>query len=91
MEFVAAAANFEQKVAHYAPRCIAFLGKAAYGALSGQPDVKWGRQQTVLASSRVWVLPNPSGRNRAFNLDQLVSAYRVLHCAESSRSAILGR
>jgi TDG/mug DNA glycosylase family protein len=29
----------------------------------------------------VWVLPNPSGRNRAFTLDQLVSAYRELYLA----------
>jgi TDG/mug DNA glycosylase family protein len=26
----------------------------------------------------VWILPNPSGRNRAFTLDQLVGAYRQL-------------
>nr|WP_218170645.1 G/U mismatch-specific DNA glycosylase [Pseudomonas gingeri] len=77
-EFIAAAANFEQKIARHAPACVAFLGKAAYCGLSGQRDVNWGLQPRRLANSAVWVLPNPSGRNRAFSLDQLVSAYRQL-------------
>lgn len=82
-EFAAAAAGFEQKIARYAPRVVAFLGKAAYGALSGQRDVSWGRQPRTFGNAAVWVLPNPSGRNRAFTLDQLVEAYRSLFLAIS--------
>ena len=81
-EFIAAAAQFEQKIAHYAPRCVAFLGKAAYGALSGQRNVTWGLQSQTFGNASVWVLPNPSGRNRAFTLDQLVDAYRQLYLAQ---------
>jgi TDG/mug DNA glycosylase family protein len=80
-EFLAAAAQFEQKITHYAPRFVAFLGKAAYSALSGQREIAWGSQPTALGGAAVWVLPNPSGRNRAFSLDQLVSAYRQLYRA----------
>ncbi|MBR7989040.1 G/U mismatch-specific DNA glycosylase [Burkholderia cenocepacia] len=80
-EFVAAAAGFEQKVAHHAPRFVAFLGKAAYAALSGQREVAWGLQPSPIQQARVWVLPNPSGRNLAFGLDDLVDAYRELHLA----------
>jgi len=78
-EFTAAATGFEQRIAHYAPRFIAFLGKAAYSALSGQREILWGCQSTGLGGSAVWVLPNPSGRNRAYGLDQLVSEYRQLY------------
>lgn len=78
-EFTAAAADFEQKIARYAPRVVAFLGKAAYCALSGQREVAWGLQPKTFGHALVWVLPNPSGRNRAFTQDQLVSAYRQLH------------
>lgn len=78
-EFMAAAADFEQKIARYAPRVVAFLGKAAYCALSGQREVPWGLQSKTFGNASVWVLPNPSGRNRAFTLDQLVGAYRQLH------------
>jgi double-stranded uracil-DNA glycosylase len=80
-EFRAAAARFEQKIAHYAPGFVAFLGKAAYSALSGRRDIAWGPQPTAFGGSAVWILPNPSGRNRAFSLDQLVGAYAQLHQA----------
>ncbi|RXV71886.1 G/U mismatch-specific DNA glycosylase [Burkholderia stabilis] len=79
VEFIAAAAAFEQKVARYGPRVVAFLGKAAYSALSGQREVAWGLQPAHMQRASVWVLPNPSGRNLAFGLDDLVDAYRQLH------------
>jgi double-stranded uracil-DNA glycosylase len=80
-EFISAAAEFEQKIARHAPRVVAFLGKAAYCALSGQRDVAWGLQPNRMQGACVWVLPNPSGRNRAFSLDKLVEAYRQLYLA----------
>jgi TDG/mug DNA glycosylase family protein len=80
-EFIAAAAHFEQKIARYAPRFVGFLGKAAYSVLSGQREIAWGPQPVAFGKARVWVLPNPSGRNRAFTLDQLVGAYRQFYVA----------
>lgn len=80
-EFTAAAEEFKQKIARHAPRFVAFLGKPAYAALSGQRDVAWGEQPGQLEGAAIWVLPNPSGRNRAFTLDGLVAAYRQLHLA----------
>ncbi|MFC5525839.1 G/U mismatch-specific DNA glycosylase [Rhodanobacter ginsengisoli] len=80
-EFLAAATVLEQKIARYRPDCIAFLGKAAYGTLSGRMAVSWGRQPETIQGSSVWVLPNPSGRNRAFALAELVGAYRALRLA----------
>lgn len=80
-DFIAAAVGFEQKIARYAPRFVAFLGKAAYSALSSQREIAWGLQEITMKNSFVWVLPNPSGRNRAFTLDELVEAYRQLFFA----------
>ena len=80
-EFLAAAEQFEHKITHYAPCFVAFLGKAAYAALSGRREIVWGAQPMTLGGAAVWVLPNPSGRNRAFSLDQLVGAYRQLYRA----------
>ncbi|MFJ2709702.1 G/U mismatch-specific DNA glycosylase [Pseudomonas sp. NPDC087346] len=80
-EFTAAAADFESKIARHAPCVVAFLGKAAYAGLSGQKDVAWGPQAQTFGNAAVWVLPNPSGRNRAFTLEQLVDAYQKLHAA----------
>ncbi|MGH8082144.1 MAG: G/U mismatch-specific DNA glycosylase, partial [Lysobacter sp.] len=78
-EFIRAAAAFERKIADYAPRVVAFLGKAAYAGLSGRRDIDWGLQAERLQSAAVWILPNPSGRNRAFTLEALVEAYRRLY------------
>jgi TDG/mug DNA glycosylase family protein len=82
-EFIAAAADFEHKITRYAPRFVAFLGKTAYCALSRQREITWGLQSQTFGNASVWVLPNPSGRNRAFSLDQLVGAYRQLRLAAS--------
>jgi TDG/mug DNA glycosylase family protein len=78
-EFTAAAAAFKRKIASHAPRFVAFLGKAAYAGLSGQRELNWGRQAMGFEGAIVWILPNPSGRNRAFTLDGLVAAYRELY------------
>jgi TDG/mug DNA glycosylase family protein len=60
---------------HYRPHTIAFLGKAAYGAMTGLRDLDWGGQAGTFGSARAWVRPNPSGLNRAFTLDRLVEHY----------------
>jgi double-stranded uracil-DNA glycosylase len=83
-EIAAAAAAFERKIEHYAPRYVAFLGKMALAAMSGQRDIEWGLQPQTFGGARVWVLPNPSGLNRAFSLDALVTAYRELCIAVAS-------
>ena len=84
-EFAASAVRLERKIARYAPRFIAFLGKAAVSALTGEQTIAWGSQARLFGGARVWVLPNPSGRNLAFTLDQLVSRYGELVAAAGKR------
>jgi TDG/mug DNA glycosylase family protein len=62
----------------YAPRVIAFLGKRALACMLGTSDVAWGPYPPGFAGTRAWVLPNPSGLNIGFSLDQLVDAYSEL-------------
>jgi TDG/mug DNA glycosylase family protein len=80
-ELALAASMLEQKIVSFAPRNLAFLGKAAYAAIVQNPEVKWGRQTAAFAGASVWLLPNPSGLNRNFSLDALVAAYREMHLA----------
>ncbi|MGY2440281.1 G/U mismatch-specific DNA glycosylase [Pseudomonas sp. SDO52101_S400] len=82
-EFTAATVGFERKITRYSPRFVAFLGKAAYAGLSGKKSIEWGLQDTTFGGAAVWILPNPSGRNLAFNQGQLVTAYRQLYLASS--------
>ncbi len=80
-ELVRAGAVLERKLAPLNPRNIAFLGKMAYAAIAKNPELEWGLQAAPFAGAAVWVLPNPSGLNRNFQLDALVAAYREMRIA----------
>ncbi|WP_042301829.1 G/U mismatch-specific DNA glycosylase [Paraburkholderia kururiensis] len=77
---------FRRKIERYAPRHIVFLGKMALAALSGTRDIDWGPQMQSFGGARAWVVPNPSGLNRAFDLDALVTAYREVRIAAAPAS-----
>jgi TDG/mug DNA glycosylase family protein len=83
-EFASSAQALERKLARLKPRAVAFLGKAAYAAITKAAKVEWGRQAAPFAGAEVWVLPNPSGLNRNFQLAALVAAYREM------RTAVIG-
>ncbi|KQH78882.1 DNA glycosylase [Mycobacterium gordonae] len=80
-EFRRARPEFEAKMRRYGPRVIAFLGKRAVSAMTGDSNVGWGRYADRFADTTAWILPNPSGLNRAFTLDGLVAAYTELRRA----------
>jgi TDG/mug DNA glycosylase family protein len=80
-EFERAASGLSAKIAHYSPGYVAFLGKPAFSAIFSKKLVSWGKQDELLGGSKTWVLPNPSGLNRSFRLDQLVRAYTELRIA----------
>lgn len=80
-EFLAASARLERKIRRYAPTAVAFLGKVAYSAMMRRNELAWGEQPTPFGGARVWILPNPSGRNRSFTLDALVIEFRKLRVA----------
>lgn len=83
-EFHEGVAGLQAKVERLSPRCIAFLGKAAYAAISNEKQISWGRQAQRFGGALAWVLPNPSGLNRSFSLQQLVAAYAELRVAQLS-------
>jgi TDG/mug DNA glycosylase family protein len=86
-DFKAARPEFEDKMRRFAPRAIAFLGKRALSAMLGLPKVEWGHYPPGFAGTMAWVLPNPSGLNRAFTLDALVEAYSELQRQKLSSHA----
>jgi TDG/mug DNA glycosylase family protein len=77
-DFINARPELEQKIRRYGPRYIAFLGKPACSAIFDQREVRWGKQTMQFGGAQVWVLPNPSGLNRAFTLEGLITSYREL-------------
>ncbi|MEM0652821.1 G/U mismatch-specific DNA glycosylase [Klebsiella huaxiensis] len=72
------------KMEEYQPRALAILGKQAFEKAFQARGARWGKQQVTIGVTEVWVLPNPSGLNRA-TLDKLVEAYRELDDALATR------
>jgi TDG/mug DNA glycosylase family protein len=85
-EYISAAGDLMQLVERYRPRHVAFLGKAAYAAIQGTRQLAWGRQPAPFAGAAAWLLPNPSGRNLHFKLEDLAKAYRDLKLSDDARA-----
>jgi double-stranded uracil-DNA glycosylase len=60
------------------PRFVVLLGIGAYRTGFGRPKASLGPQEEDLAGARLWVLPNPSGLNAHYQVDDLAKRFREL-------------
>jgi len=67
-----------RKVQRYRPRCLAVLGVQAYRIAFGRPDANVGRQDETLDGVTLWVLPNPSGLNAHYQVNDLARLFGAL-------------
>jgi double-stranded uracil-DNA glycosylase len=74
------------KVTAYAPRWLAILGVTAYRDAFEEPKASIGRQERAIGTTRVWVLPNPSGLNAHYSLDALAAQFAELRAATGAES-----
>lgn len=77
-ELLAGHQQLSAKVQHYHPRFLAVLGVSAYRIAFNRPKAAIGEQLESLNGTRVWVLPNPSGLNAHYQLNDLARTYRDL-------------
>ena len=74
----------EKKVERYRPAIVAFIGVTMYRALwkvlghAKVPEIRPGLQHATVHGARIFVLPNPSGRNAHFQYDEMLAAFREL-------------
>jgi TDG/mug DNA glycosylase family protein len=77
----------EAKIAKYRPEIVAFVGVTMYRALwkvighAQAPDVQPGFQKATVHGARLFVLPNPSGRNAHFGYAEMLESFRALRRA----------
>ena len=80
-EYVAGARVLRRKVRRFKPAIVALVGVSIYRSLfnvrSGT-HVSLGLQAESLEGARVFVLPNPSGRNANFSYGEMLDAFRAL-------------
>jgi TDG/mug DNA glycosylase family protein len=77
-EYVAGAKMLRRKIRQVEPEVVAFIGvtlfRSVFGRRPGEP-VALGEQPERLEGARVFVLPNPSGRNANFSYAEMLEAF----------------
>lgn len=74
-EYTRGAELLRAKVLEWEPEWLAMLGVTAYRAAFGKRGAKVGPQDEAIGGTRVWLLPNPSGRNAHWTLASLGREY----------------
>ena len=80
-EYVAGARALRRKVRRWHPDVVALVGVTLYRVVfSKRPSqpVGLGLQTEELEGARVFVLPNPSGRNANYSYQEMLAAFRGL-------------
>jgi double-stranded uracil-DNA glycosylase len=77
-ELAAGGRRLRRLARRYRPATIAVLGITAYRSAFADPSATLGRQQCRIGPAEVWVLPNPSGLNAHYQLDDLARLFRQL-------------
>jgi double-stranded uracil-DNA glycosylase len=80
-EYVAGLAVLRRKVRRWRPEIVAFVGVTLFRivfARRAADPISPGLQDPDFAGARVFVLPNPSGRNANFSYREMLNAYRGL-------------
>jgi TDG/mug DNA glycosylase family protein len=77
-ELRAGAVRLEDKVSQLRPRYVAVLGVLAYRKAFERPKAVVGEQPERLASSGLWVLPNPSGLQARYQMAEMATLYGEL-------------
>ena len=64
-----------KRVEKYKPKNLAVLGITAYRTAFQKPKAKIGLQTEKIAETNIWLLPNPSGLNAHYQLNDLAKLF----------------
>jgi TDG/mug DNA glycosylase family protein len=85
-ELVRGLAALRRKIRKHRPRVVAFAGMDAYRTAFAEKKAAIGRQPRELEGAIVWVLPNPSGLNASYQLDDFGRLFGELRAFVSALS-----
>jgi len=80
-EYHAGARRLRRKVLRFAPKYLAILGLGAFRTEFESRTAAVGLQQEMIGATRIWVLPNPSGLNAHYQIDELARVFGELRKA----------
>jgi TDG/mug DNA glycosylase family protein len=84
-QYARGALALARKLSRFRPRVVAFLGIDAYRIATGERLARVGEQPKAFAETKTWLLPNPSGLNAHYQVDDLARVYRRLKRALERR------
>jgi TDG/mug DNA glycosylase family protein len=80
-EYAAGERTLRRKVRRWQPEVVVFVGVTLFRAVFKCPlgtPVRLGLQRESFEGARVFVVPNPSGRNANFTYQEMLRAFRAL-------------
>jgi TDG/mug DNA glycosylase family protein len=80
-EYIEGGKALVKKIKRFHPQFLAVLGIGAYRTAFDQPKAKLGLQEQLIEKTRVWLLPNPSGLNAHYQLNDLAKLFAELRQA----------
>jgi len=86
-ELTAGGEQLRTRVKRYRPKYLAVLGVGAYRVAFDRPKAVLGLQAETIGSTKVWVLPNPSGLNAHYRARDLAKLFQELREAVEVDSA----
>ncbi|MDQ3713096.1 MAG: G/U mismatch-specific DNA glycosylase, partial [Acidobacteriota bacterium] len=67
-----------KKVSEFKPQILAVLGIGAFRTAFNQPKAQLGLQDEKIGETKIWLLPNPSGLNAHYQLNDLAKLFGEL-------------
>jgi TDG/mug DNA glycosylase family protein len=83
--YIVGAKELESRVQNFAPKWLCVLGVSAYRVAFAEPKAVLGLQNRAIGTTKIWVLPNPSGLNAHYpprELARLFGEFREVVEAE---------
>lgn len=80
-EIITGGEQLVQKVLEFQPDYLAILGIGVYRKAFSRPKAQIGSQMGRIGETKLWVLPNPSGLNAHYQLEDLVKLFSELRKA----------
>lgn len=77
-DFIKGGRKLGAKIVRRQPRILAVLGVGVYREAFSRAKAAVGLQEETIGETRIWVLPNPSGLNANYQLDDLVKLFGQL-------------
>jgi TDG/mug DNA glycosylase family protein len=88
-EYVDGLVALRRKIRRYQPAVVALVGVSLFRAIFGtRGAIRPGWQRQTIDGARVFVLPNPSGRNANFSYDEMLAAFRRLKRALATHARV---